>query len=168
MPRKEVQESSMPGGRALLTIVAAISFFLYQYLIIHTAVTMDGACLYTFWLPYKDQWFSPLLDYRGTGCGARTMVVNGAFRSPQIGAHGQVAHRLLFNCGSGSLRVAVQSFGIVERHGLRARAGHNGGVPCRYVAPRSGPPVQRHLTWRLRRQLALPGTSGSLRAPKAP
>ena len=48
-----------PEGEFLLTIVAAISYLLFQFLLMYSATTIDGKCLYTFWLPYQNDYFSP-------------------------------------------------------------------------------------------------------------
>lgn len=58
--RKRPQQSvAFPDGEILLTIVAATSYLLFLLLLINSAATMGGACLYTFWLPYQTQYFSP-------------------------------------------------------------------------------------------------------------
>lgn len=55
----EVKQSQPVDGALLFTTIAAISYFFFLFLLIFTAVTLDGHCLYTFWLKYTHVPFSP-------------------------------------------------------------------------------------------------------------
>lgn len=43
----------------VFTIVAVGVYLIFLYLLIFTALTLDGSCLYTFWLPNKWNFFTP-------------------------------------------------------------------------------------------------------------
>ncbi len=43
----------------LLSTVAITIFIFYRILTIYSGVTLDNECLYTVWLPYEDQYYSP-------------------------------------------------------------------------------------------------------------
>ena len=59
MRAKADQTAGFPDGELLLTTIAVISYTIFLVLLLNTAVTLDGACLYTFWLPHPNQYVSP-------------------------------------------------------------------------------------------------------------
>jgi hypothetical protein len=50
---------ALPDLELLLTVVVLVCYLLFWLLFVNSAITLDGACLYTFWLPDKDQISSP-------------------------------------------------------------------------------------------------------------
>ena len=83
--RSDVETEALPDGQVLLTTVAVISYFLFLCLFIYTAVTLDSACLYTFWLPYENQLFSP---YWLTVAMASGLFIWGLFGLAMSGRRG--------------------------------------------------------------------------------
>ena len=59
MPVRSPNEFSLTDDKVLLTTVTAIIYFIFLYLLINTAATLESGCFYTFWLPSVDELFSP-------------------------------------------------------------------------------------------------------------
>lgn len=65
MPANSLSQFSLSDDKVLLTTVVAIIYFIFLYLVIHTAATLEGGCFYTFWLPYVDELFTPYWIFVG-------------------------------------------------------------------------------------------------------